>query len=134
LCNFELWQVALTGLLLEQARAALIPVGSGKSKGYGQLRARIMCVKLVSFGLQRPDERLRGIAEHPLAATDSTGVYRFQTLDREVALPAGRWDTPSLPWRHERSVAPEHFDQLWKPILPLQWDFPALASRVEYAL
>jgi len=72
--------------------------------------------------------------EHPLAATDSTGVYRFQTLDREVALPAGRWDTPSLPWRHERSVAPEHFDQLWKPILPLQWDFPALASRVEYAL
>ncbi len=132
--NFELWQVALTGLLLEQVRAALIPVGSGKNKGYGQLGARISKVTLTSFGIRKPDERLRGIAEHALAAADLAGAYRLQHIDREVPLPPGQWDSPAVPWRHERMIAPEHFERIWRPLLPLQWDFPPLANRLEYTL
>lgn len=49
LSNFELWQLALLGLVLRDLEAGRLPVGFGKSRGFGDLRATMGSIALRVF-------------------------------------------------------------------------------------
>jgi CRISPR/Cas system CSM-associated protein Csm3 (group 7 of RAMP superfamily) len=119
--NFELSQIWLLGSLLKELRGGLIPLGSGKNKGYGQVEATIKEAKLVGFGLEQPDNKLRGVAEHALLGPSMQSRYGVTPVE-PPPLTIGKWTTPDSPWRHERILDMDEFDQVVTKHLGPQWD------------
>ncbi len=98
--NFELWQVRLVGILLAQLKNKLIPVGSGKSKGYGYIRAEVRPIQVTCFSAAPPPEILWGIAEHSSAPQG----YGLQP-PLEVPFESGTWQSNvAIPWRYHRTL------------------------------
>lgn len=54
LCNFELWQLALVGFLLQDLKDGLIHIGMGKSRGLGKVRGEVQQVRLDFLGPKAP--------------------------------------------------------------------------------
>jgi hypothetical protein len=85
--NFELWQLALVGFLLQDLKDGLIRIGMGKSRGLGKVRGEIQEVRLDFLGPETPQVNngqlpLRGIGS---LFTDAThyGII----LPDEVTVP-----------------------------------------------
>jgi len=130
--NFELPQIRLLGALLRDVAIGAVPLGSGKNKGYGQVRGAFDEIRFVAYGLDPPDGLLRGVAEHPNPEMAQWFQRRYGVTAAETLpeLPAGVW-TASTPWRFERTVTAEQFEYLWQQA-PLPWHaVPKLAQRQE---
>jgi CRISPR/Cas system CSM-associated protein Csm3 (group 7 of RAMP superfamily) len=52
--NFELWQLALIGFLLQDLKDGLIRVGMGRSRGLGKVVGMVQSVRLDYLGLDAP--------------------------------------------------------------------------------
>lgn len=52
--NFELWQLALVGFLLQDLRDGLIRIGTGKSRGLGKVSGEVQQVRLDFLGPRAP--------------------------------------------------------------------------------
>jgi CRISPR/Cas system CSM-associated protein Csm3 (group 7 of RAMP superfamily) len=129
--NFELPHVRLIGALLKDVRIGAVPLGSGKNKGYGQVKGEFEEIRFTAYGLNKPDDRLRGVAEHPDPAMAQWFQRRYELTAAETLteLPPGEW-IAAIPWRFERTMTTDQFEALW-PQLPLPWsDVKPLAARV----
>jgi CRISPR-associated RAMP protein (TIGR02581 family) len=87
--NFELWQLALTGFLLQDLKDGLIRIGMGKSRGLGKVRGEVKQVRLDFLGPRAPQVRdgqlpLRGVG----SLFDGAAEYGMVTPD-EVDVPFG---------------------------------------------
>lgn len=65
--NFELWQLGLLALVLRDLEEGLIPIGFGKSRGLGEVKAQVSSFSIRYIGMQHganqttlPDERVLG--------------------------------------------------------------------------
>ncbi len=87
--NFELWQLALVGFLLQDLKDGLIRIGMGKSRGLGKVRGEVKQVRLDFLGPRAPQVRdgqlpLRGVG----SLFDGAADYGMVTSG-EVDVPFG---------------------------------------------
>ncbi|HDQ73749.1 MAG TPA: CRISPR-associated RAMP protein [Chloroflexi bacterium] len=85
--NFELWQLALVGFLLQDLKDGLIRIGMGKSRGLGKARGEVKDVRLDFLGPKAPqiDDGhlpLRGVG----SLFDEAEAYGITTPD-EISVP-----------------------------------------------
>ena len=129
--NFELWQAALLGHLFDDLRGGLVPLGSGKNKGWGANTAEAVEIRLTYFGQDRGrDGRLRGLGE--ILDQPRCKDYGLAPERSAPAIQASRLDGESAMWRHVYevqdasafwgSVKPFFDDRLWQGM-------PSLADR-----
>jgi CRISPR/Cas system CSM-associated protein Csm3 (group 7 of RAMP superfamily) len=101
--NFELDHLYLLKVLMEDLVSGVVFLGSGKNKGYGRVKLSASRADLVSFGLRKPDNLLRGIGEYP-DIQQSHGLTGY--LDgRLPTLTGPDWKRESG-WRWLRSFGP----------------------------
>lgn len=119
--NFELWQMRLLGLLVQDIFDGNVFVGSGKSKGYGKLAGQWRAGGLTWFGVKPGDNRLRGIAEHPRWSDQLCADYGLcrSSLPVLPELPTA-WRS-TAPWRHHVPLTLAQFVTLFRQ-LPLDWN------------
>lgn len=128
--NFELQHIRLIGALLKDVAIGAVPLGSGKNKGYGQVRGKLEEIRFTQFGLSQPGGALLGVAEHPDPAMAQwfKDRYGVEATSTPVPLPPGEWKAET-PWRFERRVTAEQFEALWQQA-PLPWgSVPLLKAR-----
>jgi len=85
--NFELWQLALLGFVLQDLSDGLIRIGMGKSRGLGKVRGEVQQVRIDFLGPQAPQVvngqlALRGVG----SLFDGAGDYGMAKPD-EVSVP-----------------------------------------------
>lgn len=56
--NFELWQVGLLALVLRDLEEGLLPIGFGKSRGLGEVKARITGFSVRYVGAHQQEDRV----------------------------------------------------------------------------
>jgi CRISPR/Cas system CSM-associated protein Csm3 (group 7 of RAMP superfamily) len=117
--NFELVQVWLLAELIEAIPK--IPIGSGKGKGFGLLgfAESSVEIRLTQFGADPPDDRFRGIAEHPVWGPDLCRDYELTPHGELARLDGDGWEQPA-PWRFERKIEYAQFKQMASQV-PLSW-------------
>ncbi|HEV7214352.1 MAG TPA: CRISPR-associated RAMP protein Csx7 [Chloroflexota bacterium] len=79
--NFEIWQLALLGLVLQDLVAGRLPLGSGKSRGLGRVQGEIQGVELAYLR----SDRVAAAAEDVLgvgALFDDGSRYGYRSDDR----------------------------------------------------
>ena len=132
--NFELSHLAMLGMLLTDLKLSNVPLGSGKNKGYGKVRATVdREMTLTCFGLEKPaDTLLRGVAEHPVEAQRKWFQERYHVSPQNPPeLPAHKeWSQDKeAAWRFHLGLSFEEFDAAWRKT-SLSWStVPALAER-----
>lgn len=87
--NFELWQLALLGFVLQDLSDGLIRIGMGKSRGLGQVRGEVQQVRIDFLGLKAPQVvngqlSLRGVG----SLFDDAHEYGIVRPD-EMSIPYG---------------------------------------------
>lgn len=113
--NFELWQLALVGFVLQDLADALVRIGSGKSRGLGKVRGEISAVRVDFLGPKAPQLEggqlaLRGVG----ALFDSAKDYGMVEHD-EVSVPFhGEWKSNGV--RHTAIFPGDSFP--WSAIAP----------------
>ena len=128
--NFELQHLRLVGALLKDIALGAVPLGSGKNKGYGQVKGIFEEIRFTHFGLEEPDGVVRGVAENADAAMAQWFAKRYGVAAATAppAFPSGGW-TAATPWRFTRTVTWEEFEAIWQKA-PLPWSaVPLLKSR-----
>lgn len=85
--NFELWQLALIGFLLQDLKDGLIRIGMGKSRGLGKIRSEVKNMQLSFLGTKAPKVSdgmlpLLGIG----SLFNDAGMYKMVSPD-EVSVP-----------------------------------------------
>jgi CRISPR/Cas system CSM-associated protein Csm3 (group 7 of RAMP superfamily) len=126
--NFELQHIQLLGMLLTEVKRGLIPLGSGKNKGYGLVQGSIEAAELTCFGVE-PDHVLRGVAEHPSWGDWFVNRYKLsKTPEPLPALPKEVPWTNESPWRHEMALPPDWFEEVWKEI-KVQWSAVSMLDQ-----
>jgi CRISPR/Cas system CSM-associated protein Csm3 (group 7 of RAMP superfamily) len=118
--NYELQHLVLLAVLFSDLGGMRVPLGSGKSKGYGQVQAVLQGLKFTAFGLECPDGPLSGLAEHPLCGTQLADEYRWTSAEKRPQL-TGFVQDEIAPWRWQRKLKVQEFFELVKGI-PLRWD------------
>jgi len=126
--NFELWHLALVGSVLKDL--SLLPLGSCKNKGYGRVQGTVEGISLASFGTAEPDQRLRGVADHPDSgrALSYQQRYNIRPSANLPEVPSVSWEKVS-PWRFECSLDWTAFETAWKQIAVPWGDFQPLSAR-----
>jgi len=79
--NFEIWQFSLLCLVLQDLVAGRLPLGSGKSRGLGQVQGEIQAIELAYVRSARSTDvegDLLGVG----ALIDDPGRYGYRTGDR----------------------------------------------------
>jgi hypothetical protein len=129
--NYELPQLLLIAVLLSELGGMRIALGSGKSKGYGQVKADPKRLKFTAFGLESPDGPLAGVAENTRFGAALSAKYRWTPAPAPPELTGWR-QAEGAPWRWEREVSPKEFFDLMKGI-QLKWDaVPTLEQRLAW--
>ena len=102
--NFELWQAGLLAYLFDDLKAGLVRLGSGKSKGWGRVKAEVTAMKLTYFGLgdKFAEGKLLGVGEM-LSKEKAKEDYGMDQATAPPALPAFSPTESSL-WRHSVSI------------------------------
>jgi CRISPR-associated RAMP protein (TIGR02581 family) len=77
--NFELWQLGLLAYVLRDLENELIPLGSGKSKGFGRVKGTVSDIKLAYY--KDKSNKLKGIGE-----LCSDEVYGFISVPVDIDL------------------------------------------------
>jgi CRISPR/Cas system CSM-associated protein Csm3 (group 7 of RAMP superfamily) len=132
--NFELQHLRLVGALLKDIAIGAVPLGSGKNKGYGQVKGKFEEIHFTYFGLNEPDGLVRGVAENADAGMAQWFAKRYGVAAATAPplFPPGEW-TAATPWRFARTVTPEEFEAIWQKA-PLPWnEVPMLKSRMAEA-
>jgi CRISPR/Cas system CSM-associated protein Csm3 (group 7 of RAMP superfamily) len=131
--NYELQQLLLMGVLLSDLAGMRVPLGSGKSKGYGQIRAAIDHLKLTAFALEKPAPILTGTAEHPSFGEQLKTDYRWSAASSPPQIPGMDWEPDKVaPWRWHRFLKPGEFFTMVGG-LRLNWGRVAdLSQRLEW--
>lgn len=110
--NFELWQLGLLGFVVADLKDRLIRVGSGKSRGLGQIEGTVEKVRLDYLGRHAPQPvegrlSLKGVGEMVLDSV--AGEYGMARPDA-VSVPAPEaptgnalrttfcWQGTAFPW------------------------------------
>lgn len=117
--SFELWQVAILHLLLDDLADGLLRVGSGRSRGLGAVDGRVTSFRVA---YPSPQERLVGAAEllAQIGASDEAAEYGL--LPRDQAVESG---LPKLPdpgrrgIRHVYDLGTEGWRSHTEPVVPL---------------
>jgi CRISPR/Cas system CSM-associated protein Csm3 (group 7 of RAMP superfamily) len=131
--NYELYQLLLVGVLLSDLMGMRILLGSGKSKGYGQIKAEIQSLALAAFSLQEPPGTLAGLAEHLGVGHDMQQPYRVRASEPPPQLPARKWQQDKLaPWRWQFALGPAEFFALMPAIKLNLGATPNLSQRLEW--
>jgi hypothetical protein len=113
--NFELWQAGLLGHLFEDLARGMVPLGSGKNKGWGANIARAVSIRLTCFGQDRAaDGNLRGLGEIP--GQDRWKEYGFAPARTPPAIRAKRIDGESAAWRHVYEI--QDIPAFWASVKP----------------
>jgi len=121
--NFELWQAGLLGHLFDDLGKGMVPLGSGKNKGWGANIAKASSIRLTCFGQDRAqDGKLLGLGE--ILDPGLCEAYGFAPTTTPPAIQARRVAGESAPWRHVYeildipafwgSVKPCFDDKLWQ--------------------
>jgi CRISPR/Cas system CSM-associated protein Csm3 (group 7 of RAMP superfamily) len=116
--NFELWHLGLLANLFADLAACQVPLGSGKNKGLGKVRAAATSMTLTEYGLTDPSGKghLLGIAER--LKPDAAAVYDMHPVENppEISLPKMKGEAG---WRHIRySNKPEEIRAFWDTVRP----------------
>ncbi|HWZ42328.1 MAG TPA: RAMP superfamily CRISPR-associated protein [Candidatus Saccharimonadales bacterium] len=126
--NFELWHLQLINALLSELVRGVVPLGSGKNKGYGRVECSVLEIRLTAFGLEKPPDQLQGVAEHATSGAWHQQRYGLKPAESVPALRSGRWSQVT-PWRWERALDAGEFGDMWKE-RKLPWgQFIPLADR-----
>lgn len=80
--NFELWQLGLLQIVLEDMKNGLVRIGTGKSRGFGRVKAEVVSYK-VTYPI--PQQKLVGV-EHLVNSTEAMH-YGFHDSNCELPLP-----------------------------------------------
>ena len=108
--NFELWQLALLGFVLQDLADGLIRIGMGKSRGLGKVRGEVQQVQLDFLGPKAPqitngqlalrgvgslfdDARAYGMVTPDEVCIPYDGEFRFNSLRTMVVFPG-----QTFPW------------------------------------
>jgi CRISPR-associated RAMP protein (TIGR02581 family) len=94
--NFELWQVAVLHLILDDLADGVIRVGSGRSRGLGEIKADVTSFQVAYLDRPRTLEGLAELLAKTAAGKEEIGRYGLftgqpETMDRQPELP-----TPTL--------------------------------------
>lgn len=125
LTNFELWQLGLLGLALHDLVEGRLPIGSGKSRGLGQVQGRIDRLELAYPRIERAAaaaDTILGVG----ALADDGGRYGYRTDDRLAssgAPPATeegirrRYDyaPDNVPWAALTEALVQYLEQQYRP-------------------
>ena len=129
--NFELWQAGLLGHLFDDLGKGMVPLGSGKNKGWGANTAKAASIRLTYFGQDRAkDGKLRGLGE--ILESDRCSEYGFAPARTAPAIQAKRVDGDSALWRHVYEI--QDIPAFWKSVKPcfdekLWQGMPLLSER-----
>jgi CRISPR/Cas system CSM-associated protein Csm3 (group 7 of RAMP superfamily) len=96
--NFELWQMGFIASLLKELEDERIPLGSGKNKGYGKVKATVGKVTLTYINTPLPITKLIGVAEHPAWGAyfqKRYGLHQYEGPEVPLTI---RFESPT-PWR-----------------------------------
>jgi CRISPR-associated RAMP protein (TIGR02581 family) len=99
--NFELWQLGLLGFLIRDMEDGLLRIGSGRSRGLGQVRGKVERVELYYLGKLPEEEPIRGrISLWGMGALAGDGIvegYGLKPPHRlDIDIPAGFTSTPGV--------------------------------------
>jgi CRISPR-associated RAMP protein (TIGR02581 family) len=88
--NFELWQLGLLALVLRDLEAGLIPIGFGKSRGLGEMKATVdnFSVRYVGqsdTSLPNPTQTVYGVGALAGAEREAYGLQENDTITLENA-------------------------------------------------
>jgi CRISPR-associated RAMP protein (TIGR02581 family) len=106
--NYEIWQLGLLGLVFQDLVSGRLPIGSGKSRGLGQVRGSIQAVELAYVRNERAaagGSEILGVG----ALLEDSGRYGYR---KEDSVPHGesatreeqgirtvyRFPPPQFPW------------------------------------
>jgi len=130
--NFELAHVVLLGVLLSDLEQGHVTIGSGRNKGYGRVKLESCGISLTYFGLEKPADELRGVAEHADPKWRDWYQKRYQLREAKgvESLPPAPWSDGEA-WRWQRTVAYADFRKLWPKLSIGLKDSPTLASRLQ---
>jgi len=129
--NFELWQAGLLGHLFDDLGKGLVPLGSGKNKGWGANTAMAISIRLTYFGQDRArDSKLLGLGE--ILDTDRCKDYGIAPARTPPAIQARRVAEESALWRHVYEI--QDIPAFWGSVKPcfdqkLWQGMPFLADR-----
>jgi len=92
--NFELWQLGLLAYVFRDLEKELIPLGSGKSKGFGRVKGTVNTVELTYY--KDNQNQLKGISE--LCDKGEVETYNLISIPIEpainlVPLSVSEWDS-----------------------------------------
>jgi len=52
--NFELWQLGLLAYLFKDFEEELVPIGYGKTRGFGKVKGTVNKMRIINYGLKKP--------------------------------------------------------------------------------
>lgn len=110
--NFELWQLGLLGFLVADLKDRLIRVGTGKSRGLGQIEGTVEAVRLDYVGPNAPQPAdgtlsLKGVGgmvsesvanEYSMACPDEVRVPAPEALAGNTLRKSYHWQGTTFPW------------------------------------
>ena len=129
--NFELWQAGLLGHLFDDLGKGLVPLGSGKNKGWGANTAMATSIRLTCFGQDRAHaSKLLGLGE--ILDSDRCKDYGFAPARTPPAIKAQRIVGESALWRHVYEI--QDIPAFWGAVKPcfdekLWQGMPLLSDR-----
>lgn len=114
--NFELWQVGLLGHLFSELEAERAPLGSGKNKGWGRIKAKATKIEIgyVGFSDGLKSGRLAGVAE--VLPAERHAHYGYEQEAKCPQIEARKDKDKSSLWRHVWTVT--NPDEFWKQVRP----------------
>ena len=129
--NFELWQAGLLGHLFDDLSKGLVPLGSGKNKGWGANTAKATSIRWTCFGKDRArDGKLLGLGE--TLDANRRNDYGLAPVGTPPAIEAQRIAGESALWRHVYEI--KDIPAFWGSVKPcfdesLWQGMPLLSER-----
>jgi CRISPR/Cas system CSM-associated protein Csm3 (group 7 of RAMP superfamily) len=105
LTNFELWHLGLLAYVFQDFSEGLVPIGFGKTKGFGQLTGKITSIALRYCKEPSGIEHLGSLMKNP----EETNPYGVAPLG-PLPISGFNWsgaDTAGLGWYHQRAIQGE---------------------------
>lgn len=120
LTNFELWQLGLLAFVLRDVIEGLVPVGSGKSRGLGQVSAIVRQIELCMTGYGLPESGPPQF--YGLWALDGSAREEYKYWDKEqegVLLDNAVPVSDPLGLRKIYQMEGESIRGLWRQVAPI---------------
>jgi CRISPR-associated RAMP protein (TIGR02581 family) len=117
--NFELWQLGLLAYVFKDFEDGIIPIGYGKSRGFGKVTGTVDKVELRYLGKNKPSaQNIRGIRK--MVEENEYGFYEEENKDfkAEEGLPSSVPD--EFGFRQSYVLKSEYeIKSLWQTVAPI---------------